>query len=581
MEEEKMKVNKDLNYDSKKQAKSVEDTKISETVKKANSGKMEHGVAEDEVTKALARCHKLIEDMSSRYIPSNADFGRKVSMLKDSATSDFRNRLEVQGIENLEKIVLETAQDAIKPIVPVEDKGKKPISKEEKRRKAFDRAIEKSFYQGLEQDNERTSDLVENLRGRFPDLTKASENVKKDVNELITEDDRQAIENAQNDEERFVIAEILKEELEGKDKNGNLKDVVKYGNICKAISIGDMKYAEKLAQKYKCEDIIKIDENGNQTIDSEKVREKYVIENVKLGFGFGKDDEIPPEILESAMESPDWTFEGIKNVFQETIKNLKENHADEVPHNERDIEKYVERNYRRQVFLDLTKLEGEEFEKSSREWIKGNVESSKKFLKEIEITPQMDKNYAEKLKALGKMTDEAFKAKLNDDLMQNKNISDDIIIDIPASQDYLKELIGKNNPNINNQIMLLQEGIKQAEKEKLKEALSKDYGTFEEEIKDLVNLNPSVAQEFLKEFVTNPENANTKDYQPKVFKLQESITETMNNRTVGKEKSIGNREGNFLSAENIDVSKLAKESGKSILDDPSNENRAQEDDEGR
>lgn len=147
-----------------------------------------------------------------------------------------------------------------------------------------------------------------------------------------------------------------------------------------------------------------------------------------------------------------------------------------------------------------------------------------------------------------------------------------------AAQEFLKQSLENDEisstSNFQTKIMFLQSSIKQVEKEKLKNAFNKDEKSFKEDVEELVTLSPAVAQEFLKEFVSDPENASINKFNEKVMMLQERINQTLDERgTTSKEKS-----SSFLTAEEVNISNLPKEVGVSLITDVQAP-KSQEDDE--
>ena len=229
----------------------------------------------------------------------------------------------------------------------------------------------------------------------------------------------------------------------------------------------------------------------------------------------------------------------------------------------------MEKIYRQGVFLELIVHADNNFEKNATEWIAGNIKSAQKFIKDFERNKDLDSNIKENLNRLNDIKNNMLKEKINELLNKNQNPVEYIGIDLQTSQEFLREMIDEKNPKLNNQIMLMQNGIKQSEKEKLQKAFSKDSGTFKETVTDLVKLNPAVAQEFLKDFMSNSENSNIKNYDFKVMILQESINQAQGEHTV---------ENTFPSVENADISAIVEDNGPKLTGDKSNE-KAQEDDD--
>lgn len=155
----------------------------------------------------------------------------------------------------------------------------------------------------------------------------------------------------------------------------------------------------------------------------------------------------------------------------------------------------------------------------------------------------------------------------------------DLIYESPQeAQEFLKQSLEndetKSIPNFQTKIMFLQTSIKQVEKEKLRSAFNKDEQSFKDEIGELVSLNPTVAQEFLKDFLNDSQNAGINKFNEKVMILQEKITQKLDERgTPAKEKT-----NTFLTTEEMDISSLSREVGVNFMPD-SQEHKLQEDDE--
>lgn len=218
--------------------------------------------------------------------------------------------------------------------------------------------------------------------------------------------------------------------------------------------------------------------------------------------------------------------------------------------------------------------------KISEDLEQGNEENIRNLQRDEKVMSQED---IDKLfeKMNGSKKELSFKERVSNALSKNnKEFEDemkDLIYEDPvSSQEILKGIVSDKDSqemqNFQNKVMFMQESIKLAEKEKLKEAFSKDNEDFKTEVKDLVKLNPSVAQEFLKEFLSNSENLNIKNCNSKVMTLQNVITEELNER--GGDKTQTSK---FLSAEEIDISNLPKETGISLFSN--NEGHKLEDDD--
>lgn len=175
--------------------------------------------------------------------------------------------------------------------------------------------------------------------------------------------------------------------------------------------------------------------------------------------------------------------------------------------------------------------------------------------------------------------EEKFKISFSKNGKDFDNSMYDLIYENPsAAQEFLKQSLEndetKSIPNFQTKIMFLQTSIKQVEREKLKNAFDRDGQEFRDEIEELVKLSPTVAQDFLKEFVNTSQNSGINKFNEKVMILQEKITQTLDEREMfSKEKS-----NTFLTAEEIDISSLSREVGVSFMPD-SQKHKLQEDDE--
>lgn len=175
--------------------------------------------------------------------------------------------------------------------------------------------------------------------------------------------------------------------------------------------------------------------------------------------------------------------------------------------------------------------------------------------------------------------EEKFKTTFSKNGKDFDNSMYDLIYENPlAAQEFLKQSLGndetKSIPNFQTKIMFLQTSIKQVEREKLKSAFDRNVQDFRDEIEELVNLSPIVAQDFLKEFVNDSQNSGINKFNEKVMILQEKITQTLDEReTTSKEKS-----NTFLTVEEMDISSLSREVGVSFMSD-SQDHKSQKDDE--
>lgn len=164
----------------------------------------------------------------------------------------------------------------------------------------------------------------------------------------------------------------------------------------------------------------------------------------------------------------------------------------------------------------------------------------------------------EKLKDSFKKSDSEFQQEIGDIAKS----------DLESANRFLKDMF-KDDPQAvqehQNKILMLQEAIKQAEKEKLKDAFTKGDKEFKRDVTEVVNDDPAVAQEFLKEFLKD-ENKTVGEYGGRISFLQENISKALEGRTSAKKSSV-------LSADNVEISdlrgdtSLTEKEGQSVDDD--------------
>lgn len=547
--------------EEKKSVESQDKIAISKVAEAVGNTQMTQDQIEEKIDEALKVCYKLIEDKADNYIPIDADTAKKnrlIADLKNNAKIDMFNRVLSEGVDNLEGLTQDIAIDAIKPIVPVEDKGEKSLSKADIRQQRLNESMLKDFESLFGDDDSKSSGLIDTALKGYVDLTEASKDVRNKVKSSLDEATKKAYDEAQTDEERMAIKSIAEVELLY-EKNETMEPTANWRNICIALAQGKNEYALQLAEKYKVDIEYKTDENGNVSIDKDMAIKEYAKE-----FLIASGMEPSEENIKMAQET-ECTYENLLMQNQTSI----EHSSHELPKDGETLENDMEKIYRQGVFLELIVHADNNFEKNATEWIAGNIKSAQKFIKDFERNKDLDSNIKENLNRLNDIKNNMLKEKINELLNKNQNPVEYIGIDLQTSQEFLREMIDKKNPELNNQIMLMQNGIKQSEKEKLQKAFSKDSGTFKETVTDLVKLNPAVAQEFLKDFMSNSENSNIKNYDFKVMILQESINQAQGEHTV---------ENTFPSVENADISAIVEDNGPKLTGDKSNE-KAQEDDD--
>lgn len=293
--------------EEKKNVESQDKIAISKVANAVVNTQMTPQEIEEKIDKALKVCYKLIEDKADNYIPINADSSKKsrlIADLKSNAKVDMFNRVLAEGVDNLEGLTQDIAIDAVKPIVPVEDKGERPISKSDRRQQRLNEIVINDFESLFGDDNSKPSGLIETaLKGYF-DLTEASKDVRNKVRGSLDEFTKKAYDEAKSDEEKMAIKSIAEAELLYKDDETK-KQTAKWRNICIALSQGKNEYAVKLAEKYEVDIDYKIDENGNIVVDKDMAMNEYTKE-----FLIASGIELSEENIKMAQES-ECTYENL------------------------------------------------------------------------------------------------------------------------------------------------------------------------------------------------------------------------------------------------------------------------------
>lgn len=176
---------------------------------------------EEKIDEALKKCYKLIESKVTDYLPVNGDVAEKnrvIANLQNNAKLDMFNRVLSEGIDNIDVLYQTIAVDAIKPIVPVEDKDKKTLSKEELRKAELNRYIEKSFEEHFEKSDLKDEESIKKVAFQFKPRNYANKKEKmEDIGNIIDEA-TQDIEDELNDLLKKANSKDINE-LELDDKN--------------------------------------------------------------------------------------------------------------------------------------------------------------------------------------------------------------------------------------------------------------------------------------------------------------------------------------------------------------------------
>lgn len=529
MEEKKKKQNSEErnNTDNRQNdydVKSQDHESIKKIANFVGSNELTSEQIEEKLDEALKNCYKMIEKKASDYLPVNADLAEKnrlISNLQNNAKLEMFNRVLKEGVDNIEVLSQSIAMDAVKPIVPIEDKGEKPLSKEELRKKYINEMLEKDLYSFSEKEEKNVTfqDEIKKTIRRIDDYKNYEEESKDlgNVIEVFVNDDIEKILDSDECDNRTRVAIASIVESESKSLKNEDAKIVQTENICKLLVLDNEfanNYAKNLAEIHEF-DIFDYDENGIQSINMQKAFNVWKEETAKYYEKQGMDVN-----SKDAQESLNvmCSEETINKDFDSNLKLYEREHPELIPKDGKELKKIVEKSERQTFFLEqIYHNDGKSFEEEVTEWISGNVESAQKFLDE----------------------------------------------DCSAIDDQTDKI---------NQ---LREIVKKVEKDKLKETFLKDTGNFEEEITNLVKINPETAQEFLKEFISNPESSNVKNYNLKLMTLQESINLVQGERTVENKEKFA-----FPNVENADISAIIEGKGPTILDDKQNDSKQklQEDD---
>lgn len=188
--------------EEKKSVESQDKIAISKVAEAVGNTQMTQDQIEEKIDEALKVCYKLIEDKADNYIPIDADTAKKnrlIADLKNNAKIDMFNRVLSEGVDNLEGLTQDIAIDAIKPIVPVEDKGEKSLSKADIRQQRLNESMLKDFESLFGDDDSKSSGLIDTALKGYVDLTEASKDVRNKVKSSLDEATKKAYDEAQTD----------------------------------------------------------------------------------------------------------------------------------------------------------------------------------------------------------------------------------------------------------------------------------------------------------------------------------------------------------------------------------------------
>lgn len=188
--------------EEKKNVESQDHDAISKVAEAVRSSELTQQQIEEKIDEALKLCYKLIEEKVNDYIPVNANSARRnrlISDLKNNAKVSMFNRVLSEGVDDIKILSQDIAMDTIKPIVPVEDKGEKPVSKTEIRKAEFNRYIEESFEKMVESKNEKSSEDIklsalsfiprkyDNIEEKMGDIENIIDEASKDIEDELEE----------------------------------------------------------------------------------------------------------------------------------------------------------------------------------------------------------------------------------------------------------------------------------------------------------------------------------------------------------------------------------------------------------
>ena len=190
--------------EEKKSVESQDKIAISKVAEAVGNTQMTQDQIEEKIDEALKVCYKLIEDKADNYIPIDADTAKKnrlIADLKNNAKIDMFNRVLSEGVDNLEGLTQDIAIDAIKPIVPVEDKGEKSLSTADIRQQRLNESMLKDFESLFGDDDSKSSGLIDTALKGYVDLTEASKDVRNKVKSSLDEATKKAYDEALTVEE--------------------------------------------------------------------------------------------------------------------------------------------------------------------------------------------------------------------------------------------------------------------------------------------------------------------------------------------------------------------------------------------
>lgn len=545
-------------------AKSQDHETIQKIAGFVNSKELTQSQIEEKIDNALKVCYQMIEDMASNYIPKGAGFSKKMSDLKSKAKNDMFNRVLEQGVEDIETLTSAVAIDAVKEVVPVEDRAKKPISKEEIRQARISKYIEKSFNESMEA---KKNDKVSLEKTSLENIT--YENISKGIDreEII-----KAKENfAKNSLSKNMSSEELKYSLSNGINFGNSKEDIEMKRLADSYSTlagGELGDVEKQQIIYEVSKLtfyylnsgnenaaallknfdssfglgIFSKENGIESLDENKLFGVFL----EYARDIGANEESLNSLLEDAKKDMKRTYIDDKKISEEISNTTQENMTQE------EIDKLLQS-------MDSNTAEAKKTDESVM-----TQEAIDALVKKL----QNEKSVGEKITDTFSKSDKDFNEEIE------KIVSEDPI----GAYQFLKDSLSSEGNQLaqNNQakIMQLNGIINKVIEEKITDALTNEKSDIGDEARELSNLRPDLGQKALKSALENPENSNKKNFNNKALALQNELTEKTNENKDDKAKH-----GKFLSAEEIDISNLSKEAGVSIVGNNEKTSTQKEDDE--
>lgn len=508
MSEESKRKNKEQDKDLNNLAEDNDRNAIKKVSQYVDSRGMTNDDVEEGIYMSLKKCYNLIEKQADIYFADKDDLSakyREVNLMKSNARKDLLNRVLTDGISNIDVIVLDVAQNITTPIIPIED-----VKSDSSRETSINSNINSK---GIITENLSNLQFSNNINELFNGISEES---------IQQENIKQMARIAAGAASILATNASSGTEITPHEKAYVVRDLIKLSELAKKGDQAALQELHNISMKYDF-DITTISNDKNINIKEETMREL-----------------INKSAEEVGMDPKEFEMDALKEL--ETDQNA------ELKQGARTLKQEIESMNESQLF-DFV-FHGDS--KDVKEWARANIESAKNF-KEKNAAMGCLEQFKEKLDILEYVLEIEVKFK---DAMNNNAISAEKLTELSkenleGAQMFLKDFLTDENQSVQdyqNKIMTLQESIKEAEKERLKEAFDKDDERFKQDIIELVSFNPIVAQEFLQEFLQDG-TKTVAEYGTKISFLQDSISMTLNDRTTSKEKDA-------ISVDKVEIEKI-------------------------